>query len=68
MYWRSAQPYWSAEKTLRSDAKAVRKIVGDFLKCYGNRVQVLGFSHWMAKLGWLCGARQIQKNVSLRSR
>jgi hypothetical protein len=28
----------------------------------------LGFSHWKAKIGWLCGARWMQKNVSLRSR
>jgi hypothetical protein len=28
----------------------------------------LGFSHWKATIGWLCGARQMQKNESLRSR
>jgi hypothetical protein len=28
---------------------------------------MLGFSHWQAKIGWLCGTRQMQKNVSLRS-
>jgi hypothetical protein len=62
-------------KALRSDVKAVPKIVGKFLKPSGNRVQVscpffplLVFSHWKAKIGWLCGAKQMQKNVSLRSR
>jgi hypothetical protein len=55
---------WLAKKALRLDAKAVLKIVGEFLKPYGNRVQVscpfspvLGFSHWKAKIGWLCEAR-----------
>jgi hypothetical protein len=64
-----------AEKAFRSDAKVVLKIVGKFLKPCGNRVQVscpfslvLGFSHWKVKIDWLCGARQIQKNASLRSR
>jgi hypothetical protein len=28
----------------------------------------LGFSHWKAKIGWLCGVRQMQKNASLISR
>jgi hypothetical protein len=74
-YWRSVQPCWSAEKPFRLDAKAVPKIVGGFLKLCGDQVQVscpfsplLGFSHWKAKLGWFCGARWMQKNVSLRSR
>jgi hypothetical protein len=64
-----------AEKALRSDAKAVPNMVGEFLKPCSNRVQVsfpfsslLGFPHWKAKIGWLCGARQMQKNVFLRSR
>jgi hypothetical protein len=55
---------------LRLDSKAVSKIVGEFLKPCGNQVQVsclfsplLGFSHWKAKIGWLCGVRQMQKNV-----
>jgi hypothetical protein len=53
----------------------VPKIVDKFLKPCGNQVQVscsfssvLGFSHWKAKIGWLCGARRMQKNASLRSR
>jgi hypothetical protein len=57
------------------DAKAVPKIVGEFLKTCGNQVQVncpfspvLELSHWKTKMGWLCGARQMQKNASLRSR
>jgi hypothetical protein len=29
---------------------------------------VLGFSLWKAKIGRLCGARQMQKNASLRPR
>jgi hypothetical protein len=64
-----------AEKSFRSDAKAAPKIVHEFFKPCGNQVQVscpfcpvFGFSHWKAKIGWLCGARQMQKNVSLRSR
>jgi hypothetical protein len=58
-----------AEKAFRSDAKVVLKIVGKFLKPCGNRVQVsCPFSHWKVKIDWLCGARQIQKNASLRSR
>jgi hypothetical protein len=28
----------------------------------------LGFPHWKAKIVWLCGARQMQKNAFLRSR
>jgi hypothetical protein len=74
MYWRSAQPCWSAEKALRLDAKAVPKIVGEFLTPWGNQVHiscpfspVLGFFHWKAKIGLLCGARWIQKNATLRS-
>jgi hypothetical protein len=46
----------------RLDAKAVLKIVGEFLKPCGNQVQVscsfsplLGFTHWKAKIGWLWG-------------
>jgi hypothetical protein len=31
------QPHWSAEKAFRSDAKAVPKIVGEFLKFCGNQ-------------------------------
>jgi hypothetical protein len=64
-----------AEKAFRSDARAVPKIMGEFLKPSGNRVQVscpfspvLGASLWKAKMGLLCGARWMQKNVSLRSR
>jgi hypothetical protein len=75
MNWRSVQPCWSVEKALRSYTKAVLKIVGEFLKPCGNRLQVrcsfslvLGFYHRKAKIGWLCGARWIQKNASLRSR
>jgi hypothetical protein len=74
-YWRSVQLCWLAEKSLRSDSKAVLKIVCEFLKFCGNWVQascpfspLLGFSHWKAKMGWLCGAKQMQKNVSLRSK
>jgi hypothetical protein len=59
MYWRSVQPCWLAEKAFG----------------YGNQVQVncpfspvLGLFHWKANMGWFCGARQMQKNVSLRSR
>jgi hypothetical protein len=29
---------------------------------------MLGFSYYKAKIGWLCGARQMQKNASLRPR
>jgi hypothetical protein len=54
---------------------AVPKTEGEFLKPHNNQVQincpfspVSGFSHWKAKIGWLCGARQMQKNASLRSR
>jgi hypothetical protein len=75
MYWRSVQSFWPAEKAFRSDARAVPKIVGEFLKPCGNRVQVncpfspvLELSHWKTNMGWLCGARWMQKNVSLRSR
>jgi hypothetical protein len=75
LYWRSVQPCWLAEKAFWLDARAVPKIVGEFLKPCGNRVQVncpfspvLGLSHWKAKISWLCGVRQMQKNVSLRSR
>jgi hypothetical protein len=60
---------------LRSDARAVPKIVGKFLKSCSNQVQVscpfspvLGPSHWKTKMGWLCGARWMQKDASLRSR
>jgi hypothetical protein len=74
MSWRSVKLCWSAEKALRLDAKTDLKIVGEFLKTCGNQVQasspfssVLGFSHWKAKIGWQCGARQIQ-NAFLRSR
>jgi hypothetical protein len=49
--------------------------VGEVLKPCGNQVlvncpfsPVLGFTHWKAKIGWPCGAKQMQKNVSLRSR
>jgi hypothetical protein len=56
------------------DAKAVPKIVGEFLKPCGNRVQVncpfspvLEISHWKAMMGWLCGTKQMQKNAPLRS-
>jgi hypothetical protein len=72
MYWRRMQPCWN-EKAFSSDARAVPKVVGEFLKIYGNQVQVscpfslaLGFSYWKAKIGWLCEARQMQKNASLR--
>jgi hypothetical protein len=34
------QPFWLAEKALRSDAKAVAKIMGEVLKPCGNQVQV----------------------------
>jgi hypothetical protein len=68
-------PCWSAEKAFRTDAKAVPKMVGEFLKPHGNRVQiscpfspVLEYFHWKAKIGWLCGPRWMQKNASLRSR
>jgi hypothetical protein len=44
--------------------------VGEFLKFFGNRVQVnypfslvLELSQWKTKMGWLCGFRQMQKNV-----
>jgi hypothetical protein len=64
-----------AERALRSDAKAVPKIVGEFLKTCSNQVQVscpfspvLGFSHWKVKIGCLCGVRWMQKNASLRCR
>jgi hypothetical protein len=57
------------------ESKAVPKIEDEFLKPCVNQVQVscsfspvLGFSQWKAKIGWLCGARQMQKNVSLRTR
>jgi hypothetical protein len=63
------------EKALRSDAKTVPKIVGEFLKTCGNQVQVscpfspvLGFFHWKAEIGWFCAGRWMQKNASLRSR
>jgi hypothetical protein len=69
------QPCQLAEKTFRSDAKAVPKIVGEFLKVCGNQVQVnCPFSpvqdlfYWKAKMGWLFRAKRMQKNVSLRSR
>jgi hypothetical protein len=55
---------WLAGKASRLDAKAVPKIMGKFLKTCGSQVQVscpfsplLGFSHWKAKMEWLCGAR-----------
>jgi hypothetical protein len=55
-----------AEKAFRLDAKEVLKIVGEFFSCPFS--PVLGFSHWKAKIGWLCGTRRMQKNASLRSR
>jgi hypothetical protein len=36
MYWRNVEPCWLAEEPLKSDAKAVPKIVGEFLKPCGN--------------------------------
>jgi hypothetical protein len=70
MYWRSAQPCWSAEKAFLSDAKVVPKIVEEFLKNCGNEVQVncpfsplLDLSHWKAEMGWLCGVRGVQKCI-----
>jgi hypothetical protein len=36
MYWRSVQLCWLAEKALRLDAEAVPKIMGEFLKPFGN--------------------------------
>jgi hypothetical protein len=64
-----------AEKALRLDAKAVLIIVGKFLRPCGNQVQIscpfsplLGFFYWKAKIGWICLARWMQKNVSSRSR
>jgi hypothetical protein len=75
MYWKSVPQCWLAEKAFSSGARAVLKIVGEFLKPCGNRVQVscpfspvLGFSHWKAKIDWPCGARWMKKNASLRSR
>jgi hypothetical protein len=66
---------WLAKKVFRSDARAVLKIVGEFLKSCGNKVQVncpfspvLELFHWKAKMGWICGARKMQKNASLKSR
>jgi hypothetical protein len=52
------------------DAKEIPKIVGQFLKSrlVASFLQCWDFSHWKAKIGWLCGARWMQKNVSLRSR
>jgi hypothetical protein len=65
------QPCRSAEKALRSVAKAVLKTVGEFLKPCDNQVQVscpfsrvLGFSYWKAKIVWFCTVRRMQKNVS----
>jgi hypothetical protein len=69
------QPCWSAKKAFRSVAEAVPKVVGEVLKPCGNQVQVncpfspvLELSHWKAKMGWLCGARRMKKNVSLRAK
>jgi hypothetical protein len=52
-----------------------QKILGKFLKLCGNGVQVyfpfslvLEFSHSKTKMCWFCGARQMQKNVSLWGR
>jgi hypothetical protein len=57
------------------DVREIPNIMGEFFKPSVNQVQVscpfspvLGFSHWKAKIGWLCGDRQMQKNASLRSR
>jgi hypothetical protein len=69
------QRCWLGKKAFRSDAKAVPKIVRGILKPCSNRVQVIclfspvvELSHWKTNMGWLCGARQMQKNASLRSR
>jgi hypothetical protein len=59
------QLWWSAEKAFRLNAKEVLKIVGKFFCCPFS--PVLGFSHLKTKVGWLCGARRLQKNASLRS-
>jgi hypothetical protein len=74
-HWRNVQPYWSAKKAFRSDTRAVPMIVGEFLKSCGNCIQVnclfspvLESSHWKAKMDWICGARWMQKNASLRAR
>jgi hypothetical protein len=40
MYWRSVQLGWSVEKAFRLDARAVPKIVGEFLKPYGNKIML----------------------------
>jgi hypothetical protein len=29
---------------------------------------IIGIFHWKAKMGWLCGARWMQKKASVRSR
>jgi hypothetical protein len=47
LHTRSVQPCWLVEKVLRSDAKVVLKIVGEFLKSCGNKVQVIcAFLHY----------------------
>jgi hypothetical protein len=47
MYWRSVQRCWLAEKTLKSDTKAVPKIVSKFLKpvVIASRL-VASFAHY----------------------
>jgi hypothetical protein len=61
------QPCWSTEKAFRSDAKTVLKIVGEFLKPFGNQVQVSWFFLLEGKSRlalWSGGYRK----MSLRSR
>jgi hypothetical protein len=59
----------------KSDARAVSKMAGEFLKPCGRWVQVNccppdwgWFSHWKAKMGWLTGANWMQKNASFESK
>jgi hypothetical protein len=40
MYWKTVQLWWSDEKALKLDDKAVPKIVGEFLKPCSNQPQV----------------------------
>jgi hypothetical protein len=68
MYWRSVQLCWLAEKVLMLGAKAVLKIVREFLNSCCNQVQIscplsplLGFSHWKTKIVGSVGLGRCRK-------
>jgi hypothetical protein len=52
-YWRDVQLCWLADKSLRSDTKAVLKIVGEFLKpvATASRLSELFSHYWDFPIG-----------------